>query len=1046
MSNSYARFSLLLLLFCLLGNAALKAQCLTYTSDWPICKYSNNTFTAISLNPCSGGCTYTWPTNPFPNVSLVSGQGSQTATYYFGNYNFYTQQGIQVMQYDIALSCSSLLNVSFKLPNFYEPVISGTIPACPSPVATYKYACTRYQNTPGHTESLSWTPNGGTIINTTSSMTPITVTDTVYVQWNGAAPFSLKVRNYGIDNNFVNNVCAYYDTVFAAGGNPVIVGQTPVCTGANQTYTTTNDPGFTYSWAITNGSIASGQGTSSVTVNWTSTGVLTLTKTNTTCGTVYTATKTVTYAAPPAPNLGPNTSFCQNSGFTLNAGAGQSYAWSTGATTPTITPLGSGTYSVTVTNSPTCSGSSSVTLTMLPAPFPTVSLSPANPCAGQPVTMNAGIWAAYQWSTGATTSSITVTNSGIYSVTVTDFSGCSGSSGPITLVFSPVTIPNLGPNQTVCNTNPTTLNAGNFSSYLWSTGATTQTISVNTSGTYSVTVTNSGGCTSADTVTVTYLPPATPNLGPNQNVCQGTPITLNPGTFTTYAWSTGATTPTISPTTSGNYTVTVTSSNGCTASDVITVTFQPAPVPQLGNDTTLCFVSPLILNPGAFSSYLWNTGAVTPTLLAATSGTYDVRVTNGSGCVGRDTISITYLPTPTFSLGADSFICADTSTILLGPAGASSYLWSTGATTQNITVNATGTYSLTATHSNGCVASDDKIITGLTDCVFPGDANYDGVANNQDILAIGVYYGTTGPGRSSPNTLWYGQNCTNWGGALPGSADPKHSDCSGNGTVTASDTAAVPFNYGRTHTKMNAVNTAGANFRVVALQDSVHAGALAWFALMLGDSLNQADSVYGLAFSVNYNTVAIASPGLVTVDYSNCWFAANGVRLDLTYNFSPSPEADLAVVRNDQAQQLGFGEVCRIAILTDSNMVSQNASLVVGLTNVFMVDATLGPQAVAVFSDSTVVSHSVTQVNGSTPLLAPRVFPNPADDRLRIEQLGATLQGIELFDAQGRIIIRQSLQSSSNAEISTASVPAGVYILRIVSDAGVYHHRICVRH
>ncbi|HEX2901536.1 MAG TPA: T9SS type A sorting domain-containing protein [Bacteroidia bacterium] len=804
------------------------------------------------------------------------------------------------------------------------------------------------------------------------------LTDTLRVQWNGTGPRRLILRRNGIAwSSYVPgwSSCEAYDTLEATTGPNHLTGPNSGCTAVTGNYAVTPDTGYTYLWTVTGGgTLTSGQGTPNATVNWAGSGRVKVVKNFNWCPITYTDSINFTVNPLPTPNLGPNTSFCQGSGFLLDAGPGNSYAWSTGATTRTILPNASGAYSVTVSNGIGCSGTSSVTLTMNASPAITTLPSNLSACVGANVILNPGVWSSYIWSTGATTQTINPTTAGVYAVTVTDANGCT-SSASTTLTFNANPTPSLPPIQNACANTVVTLNPGLFSSYLWNTGATAQAIYPTTSGIYSVTVTASNGCTGTASTNLTIHPLPTPNLGPNLLVCQGTPTILNPGTFTSYSWSNGATTPTISPTASGNYTVTVTDANGCTGTDVVTVTF---------------------------------------------------------------------LPLPSFSLGNDSFVCADTSVLLSGPVGMGSYIWSTGATSNSITVTSGGTYLLTVTDGNGCTASDDIVLTGLTDCVFPGDANYDGVADNQDILVIGAYYGFAGLARPGATTQWYGQNVANWGGALPGNADPKHSDCNGDGIVQAVDTMAVTANYGQTHTKTTGTQSAGAVLHVIAAQDSMLPGGMATFEVHLGEIQNPVDSVYGIAFTIHYSTGPTANPGLRDIDYSGCWFAGNGSRLDFTRNFYPSGEVDVAAVRQDQVQQAGFGEVCRFSIQTDPNLAVAADPLRVWLTDVQLVDAQLAQHSVTTVGDSTIVTHNLTGTAGNAAIHPPRIFPNPANDVFQIVQMEAELREATLWDMNGRLILVQDLQDAPTGTISAGALSEGVYFLRISSSVGNYMQKLVI--
>jgi hypothetical protein len=197
---------------------------------------------------------------------------------------------------------------------------------------------------------------------------------------------------------------------------------------------------------------------------------------------------------------------------------------------------------------------------------------------------------------GQGTTSINVTfgsNSGNISVTANNACGSSAPNG-LAVTVDQMPVVNLGPNITQCGTS-VVLNAGNpGASYLWSSAATTQTINVNISGTYSVVVTSPGGCSASGSVNVTLNTPPVVNLGPDITQCGGTVLldANNPGSM--YSWSDGSTTQTITISSSGAYSVVVTDMNGCTASDIIDITIFPNPVVTLTlNPSTVCLNTPV---------------------------------------------------------------------------------------------------------------------------------------------------------------------------------------------------------------------------------------------------------------------------------------------------------------------------------------------------------------------------------------------------------------------------------------------------------------------
>ncbi len=382
-------------------------------------------------------------------------------------------------------------------------------------------------------------------------------------------------------------------------------------------------------------------------------------------------------------------------------------------TTPTHPTLGSFAYYASA-NDGTCTSVDTVLVNVVPPPTVTLGADRVL-CTGSTITLDAGnAGSTFSWSTGAATQTIDITVGATYTVAVTNQAGLIGRD---TIVITQVVAPtaSLGADTVyVCAGSTTALNAGNAgATYLWSNGATTQSVNVGSAGVYTVAVTNTAGCTTIDSVRILNYTAPTVNIGPDVQICAGTPVVCdagNPGAQ--YLWSNGATTQTITVTQIGTYSVAVTNIDGCVGRDTMIITSKPLPVVSLGADKAKCPTDSVTLDAGAgFASYLWNTGATTQTVRTATAGVYVVIVTNADGCAARDTIVVTNNALPVVNLGNDRDICtSDTVTLDAGNAG-STYLWSNGATTQTIKVNLAGTYSVIVTNSFGCVSSDAVAFT-----------------------------------------------------------------------------------------------------------------------------------------------------------------------------------------------------------------------------------------------------------------------------------------------------------------------------------------------
>ncbi len=252
----------------------------------------------------------------------------------------------------------------------------------------------------------------------------------------------------------------------------------------------------------------------------------------------------------------------------------------------------------------------------------------------------------------ASQTAFTCSNQGLNSVvlTVTDIYGNSSScTSIVTLnaISQPVITPS-GP-TVFCAGGNVILNGGSgYSSYMWSNSATTQSITVTSSGYFGLAVVNSNGCIAlAVPVAVTVNPAPSPVITPSgpTTFCQGGSVTLNAGSgYATYNWSTGATTQSIVANTGGTYTVTVTNGIGCpgVASTVVIVNPLPTVNITANNNGIICFGNSVTLTATAgLTSYSWSGGGTNRTKVVTTPGTYTVTVTNASGCINTASFVVT---------------------------------------------------------------------------------------------------------------------------------------------------------------------------------------------------------------------------------------------------------------------------------------------------------------------------------------------------------------------------------------------------------------------
>ncbi|MBT6699978.1 MAG: hypothetical protein HOB15_06165 [Flavobacteriales bacterium] len=273
----------------------------------------------------------------------------------------------------------------------------------------------------------------------------------------------------------------------------------------------------------------------------------------------------------------------------------------------------------------------------------------------------------------------------------------------------------------LCNGSVVLTAPSSFSTYSWSNGASTNSVlTVNTPGTYYVDCMTSNGLScQSDPVTIyAGVIPITLSTPDSVFICQGDTVVMDgPLGFSSYSWSTGATTSSISTTSTGNYSLSVVDGNGCTGtSNTTSVSISPSTITATTTGYAICTGNlSVTLDAGSgFGSYQWyNNGAMMPntsqTLVATVAGNYTVDVTYPTGCIATSNTITVYnatLQSPFYffinTIGNDS-LCLPNGQVTLDAGNYSTFNWSTGETSPQISVNTLGgSYSVNVTDLNGC--------------------------------------------------------------------------------------------------------------------------------------------------------------------------------------------------------------------------------------------------------------------------------------------------------------------------------------------------------
>jgi len=502
--------------------------------------------------------------------------------------------------------------------------------------------------------------------------------------------------------------------------NPVPVINVPdqtICQG--QSVTLTGNGANTYSWT---GGISDG-----VAFNPTTTTTYTVTGTTTATGCTSTDMATITVNILPGVSAGTDQTVCQGQSVTLSGSGATTYSWDNGisdgsAFTPSV---GSVTYTVTGTGTGGCTGQDQVVVTV--NPLPTVIANDVSVCPGGTVSLTAIGAATYTWSPATSLSStsgssvtFTAGTSTAYSVTGTTALGCTNTDAIAVTVF-PAAIIGAGNDIVQCQGPQVTLTGTGGTTYSWTGGISNATPFTPVIGTtnYTVTGTNTQGCTGTDVVVVTVNANPAVSGGVDVAICPGEQATLSGSGASTYTWNNGITNSTpFTPLTTTTYTVTGTDGNGCTGTDQVIVTVDPLPTVNAGVDITICQNAVAILTASGASTYTWDNSVTNGVGFNPTVGTttYTVTGTSTAGCTDTDQVNVTVEANPIVSFSPDATIgCSPlTVTFTNNSTGSNTCTWTmsdgtvlSGCGSVTNTFEQAGCYDITLTVSsaNNCTSS-----------------------------------------------------------------------------------------------------------------------------------------------------------------------------------------------------------------------------------------------------------------------------------------------------------------------------------------------------
>lgn len=773
----------------------------------------------------------------------------------------------------------------------------------------------------------------------------------------------------------------------------------------------------------------------------------------------------------------------------LTVGGGSApyfYNWDTGATTEDLTGLNPGTYGVTVTDNAGCTGVANIEVSYVDEVYfeSQVSQPLCDGTAGAILidVHDFGIF-TYEWSDGATTEDRLNLPAGTYGLTITEHqSGCSSEASfeleatNLIVGFS-YECSNVG-GDWLANVSAVVWSDNTEDDYTfnWSTGYTEVSGFISTlssvpgNASYAVTITSNSGCTYiseplyvdcfADPGLVTSYDYNCYDSGGETLADVAFHISQGGVAPFTFAWSNGVTTTGDVPmniTLPGNaiYTLTITDANGIVypvetviancggnSGDGVGISISSASV---NSGEAFCLdiaVENFVNVAGAQFSLQWDAAyASLEEVIPGTLPSLNATAFNTDGAA-NGTVSFAWFDPTTLGQNlADGDVLFSLCFQALNIGGTTPIIVSN----QPTLIEFTDGFTIYPYFIN-----NGEITVNAPD-VWPGDTDTDQAVSHFDLLNIGLGYGLSGPARATSSIAWEVQLAENWGQSTPTSqVDFKHADANGDGVINASDTLAIHQNWGAT---VNLVDnpeglsdtppTRHSGALIYIEPHAVIPGESAIFNIIMESTEAAMAPVYGLAFSVLYDTAAVAA-GTAYPTFEESWLGEwNGNLIAMSRDYYDQGRLDIAVTRIDGENVVGEGIIGQLHITIQDVIFMRTTSeypLLFEIENLRLINNM--EEYLNLSTEGTIAIVDIpnaVQEPRTEPMI--EVFPNPTGNVLHLRSNRTQWEGGQLLHLDGQEILSFGQQD----KLSVGHLPKGTYLLRLFTAEGTVVKRILIQ-
>ncbi|MDA7502198.1 T9SS type A sorting domain-containing protein, partial [Chitinophagales bacterium] len=334
----------------------------------------------------------------------------------------------------------------------------------------------------------------------------------------------------------------------------------------------------------------------------------------------------------------------------------------------------------------------------------------------------------------------------------------------------------------------------------------------------------------------------------------------------------------------------------------------------------------------------------------------------------------------------------------------------------------------------------EVVYLNVTDCddedVWAGDVNYDGIANNIDVIYIGMQYEEEGPNRPNASIIWEAQPAASWNDVQANGSDVKHADCDGNGVVDLGDKFAILSNYNQEHVIGKGAGDENDPPLELVAPPFASPGQLITVPIALGSELIPIENVYGVAFTIEFDADFV-EPESMIVNFSESWLGAEDVEQTGFYKvLNESNTIDIAATRLNKMNASGYGIIGTLSyVMADDIIGKGGASIPFNMSITQAIALSLENEELDIYAIG-----SQTEVNtgiGEFNSIEGSIYPVPAQDYIVLDfPTIKPSSSVTVYTASGAQIVLEDVLIAGKQRINTSALPDGLYFIEIITDEG----------